>query len=53
MHDVEGLLHAATRLLDTGELEHMLELVFAIVPETFPLMCEGASLFGVALQIII
>jgi hypothetical protein len=40
-------------LLDAGELEHMLKLVFSIVPEAFLLMIEGASLFGVALERII
>jgi hypothetical protein len=48
MEDVEGLLHAASRLLDAGELAHMFELVFAIL-DIFPLIGEGASLFGIVL----
>jgi hypothetical protein len=31
----------------------VLKLVFFIIPETLPLMIEGASLFGVALERII
>ena len=30
MEDVEGLLHAASRLLDAGELRYVFEHVFAI-----------------------
>ena len=53
MANVEGLLHTVRRLLDTGELEHMLELVSAIVPVSLPLIVEGASLIDIALDSII
>ena len=53
MHDVEGLLGtASSRLLDAGELEHVLEHVFSIV-ETFPLVDEEASLSSVSLKSLI
>ena len=40
MHGVEGLLGAASsRLLDAGELEHVLEHVLVIL-DTFPLVDE-------------
>ena len=53
MHGVEGLLGAASsRLLDAGELEHVLEHVLVIL-DTFPLVDEGASLFSVALESLI
>ena len=53
MEDVEGLLHAARRLLDAMELGRMLEPVFVVIPETFPLLFEVASLLGVALKSLI
>ena len=53
MEGIEGLLHAASRLLDAGELGHVLEPVFAISPLTFPLLVEGASILGVAIDSLI
>lgn len=53
MANVEGLPHAVGRLLDAGELEHVLEPVSAIAPVSLPLMVEGASLHGIALESII
>jgi len=53
MEDVEGIPHAASGLLDAGELEHVLEPVSAIVLENFLVFSEGASSGGVALEGII
>ena len=50
MEDIEGLLHAVSRLVDTGEHGHVLEPMFAISPDTFPLLVKVASLLGVALE---
>ena len=50
MEDVEGLLHAVSRLLDAGERGHVLEPVSAISPDTFPLRVKVASHLGVALE---
>jgi len=52
MEGVEGLLGTSSRLFDAGEVEHVLEHVFAIL-DTFPLIYEGASLLGVALESLI
>ena len=53
MEDVEGLLHAARLLLDAMELGPMPEPVFLVICERFPLLFEGASLLGVALESLI
>ena len=50
---VEGLLHAARQLLDAMESVPMHELVFIVMRERFPLLLEGASLLGIALEILI
>ena len=49
MEDVEGIPQAASWLLDAGELEHVLELVFAVA-EKFLVFLEGAFSVGVALE---
>ena len=49
MEGIEGLLHAVSWLLDAREVGHVLEPVLASVrPDKFPLLVEGASIFGVA-----
>ena len=53
MEGIEGLLRAASGLLDVGELGHVLEPVFAISPLAFPLLVEGASILGVAIDSLI
>ena len=53
MEGVEGILHAVSRLLDAGELGHVLEPVFVITLDKFPFFYEGASLLEVSLESII
>ena len=53
MKGVEGLLHAARQLLDAMESVPMHELVFVVLRERFPLLLEGASLLGIALESLI
>ena len=49
MEDIEGLLHAVSWLLDARDVDHMLEPELASLrPDKFPLLVEGASIFGVA-----
>ena len=44
MEDVEGLLHAASRLLDAGELHYVFEQVFAISDTFHRFVGKTASL---------
>ena len=49
MEDIEGILNAASWLLDAREVDHVLEPeLFSVRPDKFPLLVEGASIFGVA-----
>jgi hypothetical protein len=52
MEGVEGLLDTVRRLLDTGELDYMLEHVSAILDISCP-RPEVASLPGISLESII
>ena len=45
MEDVEGLLGTSSRLLDAGEVEHVLEHVFSIL-DTFPLSTKVHPFLG-------
>jgi hypothetical protein len=48
MEDIEGLLNAASWLLDTREVDHVLEPdLFSVRPDILPILVEGASTFGV------
>ena len=55
MEDVEGILHAARRMLDATEPGPMPENVFVVLRETFPILffVEVASLLGIALESLI
>ena len=55
MEDVEGILHAASRMLDAMEPGPMAENVFLLLRETFPILffMEVASLLGIALESLI
>ena len=53
MEGVEGILHAASRLLDAGELGHVPKPVFFITLDKGHLLYEGASLLDVSLESII
>ena len=55
MEDVEGILHAARRMLDAMEPGPMPENVFLVLRETFPILyfVEVASHLGIALESLI
>src|SRR3954471_110763 len=54
MEEIEGLLNAASRLLDAREVDHVLEPgLFSVRLDILPLLVEGASIFGVAKDSII
>ena len=54
MEDIEGLLHAVSWLLDAREVDHVLEPeLFSVRPDIWPILVEGASILGVAMDSLI